>query len=391
MEEHVKLCKKISIIVPVYNTAKYLPKCVDSILMQTLQEIEVICVDDGSTDDSSQILEKYADKDNRVRVIHKENGGLVSAKKAGIQIADAPYIGFVDSDDWIEPDYLKKMLQAQRDTGADMIVSSHFHDIGDDSRIISSDFSAGLYSREQLLPTLIYSGRFFEYGLQPHMVTKLFRREILMKTQLCVDERIVIGEDAAVVYPSILEAEKVYISDICGYHYVQHSNSMTKKKAQNEEEMCNLLLCHLERAFREKGVWDIMEPQMEQYRKYLLLMRQMQCFDDRVALPYGGIPKTSRIVIYGAGVLGQKLHGYLSGIEGMDIALWVDKNDAEYRKKGMEVRHPKDILTLAHYDYILIANTVQKTADAIRKYLMEMGIAENKILWLSNAFIGRGE
>lgn len=377
----------ISMIVPVYNAERYLEKCVYSILRQTYKDIEIILVNDGSTDNSGKLCDECSRVDKRVTVIHKTNGGSSSARKAGLEIAKGNYIGFADADDWIEADYLEKMVKIQQDTGADIIVSNHFHDIGENSKKVCSNFPTGLYTKKALLPTLLYSGRFFEYGLQPHMVTKLFRKEILMKTQMCVDERIAIGEDAAVVYPSALEADRIYISDICGYHYVQHSGSMTKKEIRDEMEMNRLLFGHLERAFKGRGVWDVMEPQMEQYKKYLLFMRQMQCFDDKVLLPYGGIARKSRVVIYGAGVLGQKMYGYLSTFDGMEIALWVDQNYMTYQEKGMNVRQPENILNLVDYDYVLIANTVQQTADSIRQYLNSMGIANKKIRWFSDEFI----
>ena len=89
----------LSVIIPVYNTEKYLPRCLDSVINQTLREIEILCVDDGSTDSSPSVLQDYARRDPRIRVIRKENGGLVSARKAGIQEAKGTYIGYVDSDD----------------------------------------------------------------------------------------------------------------------------------------------------------------------------------------------------------------------------------------------------------------------------------------------------
>lgn len=379
----------ISEIVPVYNAEKYLRKCVDSILGQTYKEMEIILVDDGSTDKSPQILDQYGVEDARVRVIHKTNGGAASARNAGLRVARGEYIGFVDSDDWIEPFYIEKMMQACTNTGVDIVVSNHFHDIGEECKKVSSAFKPGVYTKEQILPRLLYSGNFFEYGLQPHMVTKLFSREILLKTQLCVDERILIGEDAAVVYPSVLEAENIYISDLCGYHYVQHSNSMTKSETQSEKQWNQLLFSHLEKIFRAKGVWDVMAPQMEQYKKYLIFMRNMSEFDTKVLLPYGGIPTSSKIIIYGAGVLGQKMYRYLSEIEDLDIALWVDRNYEAYQNKGMKVGKPEDILSLQSYDYILIANTVQQTADTIKHNLTEMGIEKNKILWFSEEFMGQ--
>lgn len=97
---------KISIIVPVYNVEKYLRKCIDSILNQTFKDFELILIDDGSTDESGKICDEYNLKDNRIKVIHKENGGLSSARNAGLDIAQGEYIGFVDSDDWIESDQI---------------------------------------------------------------------------------------------------------------------------------------------------------------------------------------------------------------------------------------------------------------------------------------------
>jgi len=381
----------ISIIVPVYNAEKYLKKCVDSILEQTYEDIELILVNDGSTDQSGRICDEYSQRSKRVVTIHKKNGGSTNARKAGLRAAKGNYIGFADADDWIETDYLEKMAKVQYDTEADIIVSNHFHDIGEDSKKVCSNFPIGLYKKEQLLSRLIYSGRFFEYGLQPHMVTKLFRKEILLKTQLCVDDRIIIGEDAAVVYPSVLEADRIYISNICGYHYVQHSGSMTKKEIHDEVEMHHLLFGHLESAFRNTGVWDVMEAQVEQYKKYLLFMRQMQRFDNKVLLPYGGIARNSKVVIYGAGVLGQNMYRYLSMVDGIEIVMWVDKNYITYQENGMDVKKPEDILKLISYDYILIANTVWQTADSIRRYLDGIGISDNKIKWFSEDFIGKND
>jgi glycosyltransferase involved in cell wall biosynthesis len=93
---------KVSIVIPVYNVEKYLRQCLDSVVNQTLKDIEIICVNDGSTDNSLQILEEYANKDDRIKIINKDNGGLSSARNAGLEIATGVYIGFVDSDDYIE-------------------------------------------------------------------------------------------------------------------------------------------------------------------------------------------------------------------------------------------------------------------------------------------------
>lgn len=377
----------ISVIVPIYNGTEYLHKCIESILKQTYRDLEIILVDDGSAYLCGKACDEYANQDGRIRVIHKENGGSTSARKAGLEIADGEFVGFVDGDDWIEPDYYEKMVLAQEKTSADIVLSGHFHDIGTDSRQVRDNFPVGVYAREQLLPTLLYTGRFFEYGVQPHMVTKLFKKEIAVKMQMRVDNRIVIGEDAAVVYPSVLEAETIYISDICAYHYIQHPNSMTKSsEVKNKAEIYSLLFECLEKAFKEKKVWKILEPQLKQYKKYLLFMHQISAFDEKVLIPYGGIWPRSNVIIYGAGVMGQKMHRYLAEKEKIRVVLWVDQKYEVYQEEGFEVSAPDEIMKVTDYDFILIANTMQDAAENIRQYLLDKGIDNKKILWFSEEF-----
>ena len=116
----------ISVIVPVYNVEKYLGKCVDSILAQTYENLEIILVEDGTRDGCGAICDAYAAKDPRVRVIHKENGGLSSARNAGMDIARGEYFGFVDSDDWIEPETYETLLNLAEKYNADLVSGSRY-------------------------------------------------------------------------------------------------------------------------------------------------------------------------------------------------------------------------------------------------------------------------
>jgi glycosyltransferase involved in cell wall biosynthesis len=113
---------KISILIPVYNVEKYLEQCLDSVINQTLKEIEIICVNDGSTDDSLQILEDYAKKDHRIRIVNKVNGGISSARNMGLDYVNGEYIGFVDSDDWIELDMYEKLYKNAKFHDSDIVM-----------------------------------------------------------------------------------------------------------------------------------------------------------------------------------------------------------------------------------------------------------------------------
>lgn len=111
---------KVSIIVPVYNVEKYLRKCIDSLVNQTLNDIEIICINDGSTDKSLKILKEYKNKDSRIILLNQENSGQSVARNRGIEIAKGEYLGFVDPDDWIDLDYYEKLYNAAIGTNADI-------------------------------------------------------------------------------------------------------------------------------------------------------------------------------------------------------------------------------------------------------------------------------
>ena len=120
----------ISVIVPVYNVGKYVGQCIESIINQTYKNLEIILVDDGSTDNSGKICDEYAKKDNRIKVIHKENGGLVTAKKVGINVATGQYVSIIDSDDSIKYDMYTKMFKIMKEYNVDFVDSGFERDNG---------------------------------------------------------------------------------------------------------------------------------------------------------------------------------------------------------------------------------------------------------------------
>ena len=118
---------KVSIIVPIYNVEKYIHKCIDSILSQTFTDFELILVDDGSPDKCGEICEQYALKDNRIKVVHKENGGLSDARNAGIDVASGKYIYFIDSDDWISPNSIISLLNFAEDNQCEIVQGGFYY------------------------------------------------------------------------------------------------------------------------------------------------------------------------------------------------------------------------------------------------------------------------
>lgn len=225
----------LSVIVPVYNSEKYICECVESILAQKFRDFELILVDDGSKDSSSDICDSFASRDSRVTVLHKKNGGVVSARKAGINAAKGKYAAFVDSDDWIEKDMYELMIQHMEEYNCDLVMCGVDHcdnDVFLTSGSTHSVIGGGYFDRaaieKEILPKMIYSGSFFSFGLYPVMWNKLYKRELLAKHLADVHDSIRIGEDAACVYPYIFESNSLYfIKDRELYHYRRAHPQMT--------------------------------------------------------------------------------------------------------------------------------------------------------------------
>ena len=172
--------KLISIVVPVYNVAQYLRQCVDSILNQSYRKLEIILVDDGSTDNSGEICDQYAQQDSRVIVIHKENGGLSDARNAGIEIAKGEYIGFVDSDDFINRDMYAILADALEKNHADIAISNWqgFYDGKENEIYENGTGNIVLFEGIETLAFLIYGKD--KYRISFSVWDRLYRREIIV-------------------------------------------------------------------------------------------------------------------------------------------------------------------------------------------------------------------
>lgn len=186
---------KVSIIVPVYNAEKYLRECVESVLHQTLSDLELILVDDGSTDSSPALCDAFAAQDARVKVIHKPNGRAASARNAGLRAASGEYVAFVDADDWVSPDMYERMLQ----TGADVTLCDYVRFQGEKQLPFTQpNVAAGFYHKaqfgEKIYPHLVMDG--LEYPITISNWALLIRREIIEKNHLSYREDIHISEDA---------------------------------------------------------------------------------------------------------------------------------------------------------------------------------------------------
>lgn len=211
----------LSVIVPVYNVEQYLPRCMDSILAQTYPNLEIILVDDGARDASGKICDDYAARDPRIRVIHKENGGLSSARNAGLDAARGEYLAFVDSDDWIEPEAYETMLALARKYGAKLVCGGRYDVDGK-----TGQRQPGLCPRkEERITGEEMAGRIFLWdGCDSSACDKLYHRSLFRELRYPEGK---VCEDVPITYRIALQAGQVVLSDRPFYNYFHHPDSIT--------------------------------------------------------------------------------------------------------------------------------------------------------------------
>ena len=209
---------KISIIVPVYNVERYLEKCIDSILNQTFRDIELILVDDGSTDNSGIICDRYKNKDDRIIVIHKDNGGLSSARNTGINVAKGDFIGFVDSDDYIDENMYYKLYYLCIKNGCEISVCKFANEIDGKSINLRENEYTHIMNNEDGMKEL-FKGILYRFSA----CNKLFKSD-LFKEVAFPEGRI--HEDLSTTYRLFGNVNKVGYINYEGYVYVKRSNSI---------------------------------------------------------------------------------------------------------------------------------------------------------------------
>lgn len=263
---------KISIIVPVYNVEAYLPACVESIRAQSIRNLELLLVDDGSPDGCPQLCDAYAAQDPRIRVLHKKNGGLSDARNAGLEAATGEYIGFVDSDDFIAADMYETLLAELERSGADLVLCNYDEIEERTGNVLprGSDLKNECLTGEQALEKL--NSRY--YGDYVVAWNKLYTRKALRDVRFPVGK---IHEDQFVAHRIFANCDVVACIDRPLYHYVQHPGSITNqavsaKRLDDVEALCCRCDFYKERKLEtlRRETQRLMEDRYLRYRPYLI-------------------------------------------------------------------------------------------------------------------------
>ncbi len=379
----------VSIIVPAYNAEDYLEECLNSIVDQTYKKLEIIVVDDGSTDRSTEICDEYSIRDSRVRVLHQKNAGVAAARREGVLYAQGNYICFADADDKMGNRMIEELV---KNIGqCDLITSGHYCENKDGNLAEEMDaIEEGIYDTEKSMRYLVsnmlsFENR-FEYGILPYLWNKMFRTKILKDIIKDMNSALTYAEDVELLFQYILRCNSVRITHKCYYYYCYRGESLSR--SINKKYMCDLyqIYVELEKAFSGHPLERVLMHQLQLFvtiRIYAITGYMDFPSNTQVihyAFPFPELEKDSKIILYGAGKAGIDYYRQIYRRRLAELILWVDKGWREYQNDYTPVYAPEEIKNYM-YDYIIIAVTKKGLADEIRRELIQKGVAEEKILW----------
>ena len=401
----VNMSIKVSIVVPIYKVEKYLHECVDSILTQTYRNLEVILVDDGSPDLCPEICDEYASKDKRVVVVHKANGGLTSARKAGICRATGDYVLYVDGDDWIATDYLERMLAPLAQARLDAVVNIATYMNYEDGRQLerSTSMTKGIYKGADIVrevyPHYICEDKFYDTSLSTNLCLYLFKREFLIDIQMQVEDEIAMGEDMALTFRAFLKAEALAVVEHFGYHYRQRADSMLHKRVGNHFQRTNMLYRNLKAAVRDN--LDVRRstamarkiPRGIFFTLWTAVPVRFASISENFLFPFPEVVTGSRVFVYGMGVVGQGimeaiLENRKYELVGCSDQGWKKHSGGMKKNDGIicKVYAPEKI-QYCNFDYVVIGVSRHGFRRQITEYLIELGVPCEKIAKLDQSLL----
>lgn len=373
----------VSIIVPIFNVEKYVSECIESIMSQTYENIQIILVDDGSTDLSAQICDKYGSQDQRIEVVHQYNKGVVSARKAGLERAKGDYIGFVDGDDYIVTDMYERLMEEMLRSDADFVHSGYFRN--NESIIPFTRRDLEILedgTREELIRTEMLGTQSY---IAPSIWSKLFKAEFIKKNFNLVPDNARYGEDWICLFLCLGSCRKISLLDEAYYHYRNREDSTTNEKGFSSlenvlnyyENVCNVL--------EDYKCSEELKSLIKEYVCSCILrtIKKVFCNDFQVATyyyPHIDEIQGKKIVIYGAGIVGRDYYAQISRFRDCCIVAWTDTQYEKYDYPYIKLCNVNE-LSRMEFDILIIAVAKEKLANEIRSELVCRGIEENKICW----------
>ncbi len=385
----------ISIIVPVYNTEKYLTRCVDSIIGQTYENLEIILVNDGSTDGSGIICEDFAKRDNRITVIHQDNMGRGDARKSAVKIAKGEYIGFVDADDYINIKMYEHMYCMITEYNVDMVCVGYVEEHKNGANRIVKSYNAGLYSQDGQdgdcsLIDMYLSNSNSKMSLTSNLWDKLFKSNYIKQYYLSIPNDISYAEDLACVYSCVPFLSKLYVSDVVLYHYNKcNESAITLNRSEKLLGDAIVVYNHVKSVYQKHTQKELLIKQIDEW--FLLTILSLLPVAIKKRMNFYKFPNNSingkNIVIYGAGEVGISYLRFFINNKTSNMVGIVDKNKAGEFIDDICINDIEAILKI-NFDYIVIAIQDKALAMEIKSDLQKLyGINEGKVLWEKPIFL----
>lgn len=376
---------KISIIVPVYNVEKYIGECVHSLCKQTYRDIEIILVDDGSTDRSGQMCDDLSKRDNRINVYHTENRGTWSARKLGVLKATGSYIGFVDGDDWIDNNMYESLYNLAVKYNASIVTSAGIREYANGSAgsLFRDGFEEGIYTQNEIMEHIFPVGIDDKKYINGNACYKFFRRNSLIKALEKIEEKLYLYEDLVLCVAAILEADRIYIHKGSYYHHRERAGSSTYRRDIHILEQLSKAYELLLLLFEKSDYEGLLTKQLDEFMAHTVFRSLPRFLGSKYYFPSyiirenNSIPKNAKIILYGAGTVGQGYKWWNDHSGWYQIVQWVDKCNYN-NEEIVDFRQMQNI----EYEYVLIAVKNQGLAMEIKSELICFGIDAEKIIWL---------
>jgi glycosyltransferase involved in cell wall biosynthesis len=326
--------------------------------------------------------------DRRVRVLHKENSGLVAARQTGAATAAGYFLTFVDGDDWLGNKHIEIMCEMMLSSASDLAICGYTREFMGRLQPIIPRTNAGVYEREEisklLLPSALYNGRFFQHGISTYVWNKMFLREKALPFLLTIPRNVVMGEDAALIYPYLTECATVAVSSKGEYFYRQRPKSILKTLPDLDTEYRRLssLFTYLRSCFVNGRNTQSLLPQLRQYFYALVLTRSggLVHSQDKSEWfsPFHNLAENQKVIVFSSGSFGHHVVQAAGKINGVEVTSWVDDDYEESRRVGLPVNPVESVLDTT-FDQILVASLDPDYTNGVMTRLLRMNIDRSRI------------
>lgn len=275
---------RISIIIPIYNTEKYLKKCLDSVINQSYRNLEIILINDGSTDNSLNICNEYKKKDNRIKVIHKQNEGVSIARNEGIKVSTGKYVIFIDPDDYVANDHVETLYRCMIDNNVDLVISNAI-DVNEEGIVLNAKETNDLFmNKDECLKELLS-----EYNFIHVCWGNIYKRELLENSIFNYKYRI--AEDLDFLYAYIKKIKSAYFLSKSTYFWLKRegsaTNSQYSEKWNDELKICNFIInetCKLDNDLHKYAKAKYIRTNINQVQRFNLQKNQVKIFKDNIKI-----------------------------------------------------------------------------------------------------------